>query len=234
MGNYAIPKRLSFDKTKKVLKGWYLSDADKEPVSSSKVKDRTGINEASRLNNFFVETDILDKDGRSYTLTPDGEELTKAISRNNEEKAKSLLGERIKESAAVDELLSYIEINEPLEKSEIKSYLVELVNADNSGQKTGVNTLIEMIEWSELIEKTDGGFKASRNIQDYEDVESTSKQDGEVDENQTSETVTRTSYQEENKLEVNLNLSGDEKPEDVKELIVAVREGLDEEIDTNE
>ena len=140
-------------------------------------------------------------------------------------------------------------------KDKVIESLAYLTETDHSSsrKKTGLSALVDLYRWTGILSETgDGEYQVSATeIQDEkQETELSESETGthEPEEEQTERSSSDPSHESaqtsstdnfgekvaDDTISVNIKLSGDENPQNVKDLIVAVREGFQEDIDFSE
>lgn len=233
---------------KEVLAGYdKISDVGDE-ISDEEVAEVRNPSKdlARRQKKFFNDIGILNKDGKSYHLTEQGQKLGKFIRFNQDSDAKPVLQNLLLDWEPTDEILSYID-SSGIEEDELRNKIGFVTSTELSTRrkKTGAEAIVDLLEWTEIIAQNDQGTyeKSEENLKDNRDNEL------ENDENSgksTEKSVTVDGGQSQNHvlisdgssesegLHINLDISGDDDPENVRKLLLAIRKGTQQNLEEPE
>ncbi|MGB9987330.1 hypothetical protein [Salarchaeum japonicum] len=247
MTDYPIPKRASLDDIKDILKAYYLEGAHSEPVSTNAVENAANMSDkVGRQTKFLVGIGLLKKEGRSgRILTEDGEDIAEALMAGNETLAKSLMSDTLSEWEFTSKITGFLRMQrpEPVESDR----LLEYISANSSSSdKRGRKTLINLLEWCQIIKNTEDGYELSKRggeedsdeVKESEDTNSKTDRSTEV-ETATEETataytpnVTEASVEESTaNVNIQIEISGSDDPANVEQVITAVKNALDPDSD---
>lgn len=247
MTEYKIPKA-SFDVIKNLIAGWYIAGAYEEPKSNSDVERYTGTNKStiSRNNTFLSNIGILEKDGHHRALTDSGSKVGEALSNDDEREAKRQMVSCLESWEFTDPFESVVNLNQPLTEEELAQQVASITEHELEGRATtGIHALIELYEWAGFLQEQDNHYRWTEpSISGVKD-QSPQKQEASTQSNpssQTSQPDTEASPQSNipssmtepvvsNSLEIQLEISGDANPQNVKKLVKSVRLGLLEDLD---
>lgn len=254
MPAYQIPKS-KFDVLRNTMIGWYRAGADEEPKSNSDVEGYTNISKStiSRQNKFLTQLGILKKEGHKRQLTEEGTEITQALARNQDKKAKRLLRPLLEDIELTEQIHSIMEISGPLSEEEVIEEMASITGHDTEERrvKTGLRAFIHLYEWVGYFESDDGQYHAvSRSELEEPSVETIETDEGNdttADETGSTHGVdgpaTPHSMQTQSRppitgggLNITVEISADHGPKDIRNAIIAIREGLQYDLDqsTNE
>jgi hypothetical protein len=159
MADHAIPKGVSLETLRDILTGWAAVGAAEEPKYTADVEEHTGVSDAvGRQNNFFEELGILEPEGQKHRLTETGAEATGPLVVADEEAATDAL-RSILESWPVTEELRGILRDNPTPEEDLVPVVAAITGQDpDSGRvETGARTLLELLDWVDLLERDEEG-----------------------------------------------------------------------------
>ena len=91
MSDLEVPKRVSLEDIKDILKAYYIEGAHQEAVSTDAIKATADMGDkVGRQTSFLVQLGLLNKEGHDRHLTDDGGDISEALMSGNESLAKSL------------------------------------------------------------------------------------------------------------------------------------------------
>ena len=253
MPNHPIPKT-QIETLKDIIEGYYEAADAGELVEDEDVEDETeySADVIRRQKKFFADVRVLEKDGYDYTLLEPGHQIGRALAFDRGSDAVEGFGELLTGWEVTDQLKDDLG-NKRHAKDKVIESLAYLTETDHSSsrKKTGLSALVDLYRWTGILSETgDGEYQVSATeIQDEkQETELSESETGthEPEEEQTERSSSDPSHesaqtsstdsfaQEEtvadDTVSVDIKLSGDENPQNVKDLIVAVREGLRENI----
>jgi hypothetical protein len=237
MSEYNIP-RSQLDVVKNIIIGWYRAGADTEPQSNGDVEDFTSISKStvSRQNKFLTELGILQEDGRKRRLTESGIELAEALAKGDSIKAKEKMRSILDEWALTERFYSIVDMSGPMAEDEMEQELASITGREREGRSaTGLSTLVSLYEWA-------GFFEYDENKEEYRALpkperpsteqsepsqkkESASQTDGSDHQSETSSTSVER-VESDFPIQISVEISGDDDPANVEELIKSIRRGL--------
>ena len=263
MPNHPVPKT-QIETLKDIIEGYYEAADTGELVEDEDVEDETEYSDdvIGRQKKFLADVGVLERDGYDYTLLEPGHQIGRALAFDRGSDAVEAFRELLNGWEVTDQLKDDLG-NKSHAKDKVIESLAYLTETDHSSprKKTGLSALVDLYRWTGILSETgDGEYQVSATeIQD-------GKQETELPENETgthepeeeeeqtersssdpphepAQTSSTDSFAQEvtvadDTVSVDIKLSGDENPQNVRELIVAVRKGLQENIkiskDTNE
>lgn len=248
MADYAIPKRVSFDRLTDIIGGWYRVGAHKEGKRTSDVEEETGItNHVGRQNEFLVSIGILSKEGYDRKLTEEGYNLAEALVIDDVPTAKSEMRSLLENWDFTDLLKRYFKANEPIDQDSLSKKVCDIVGKDPEGKTTGVHALIDTYEWAGVIELNESGeytlSKEKKKTEEGKKTEPQEEKTGELGSSKEQELARSDEVNskpperqvlretEDAQFQINLNLSGEENPEKVAKLIKRIRVALEKDMD---
>lgn len=157
MTEYEIPKRASRDQLLSILKAYYLEGAHNDAVTTSAVENTLGTSDiVGRQTAFLTEIGILEKEGTKRRLTETGEKISEAIMAENDELAKSLFATNLQDWEFVVDITKFVQMRDD---GASRDSLAEFLDANaSSSDRTGINSLIDILTWSGVLEKAEDGF----------------------------------------------------------------------------
>lgn len=242
----AIPKANS-NKLKEVLAGYDKVAEAGEVVSDEEVGEARNVGEdtARRQKKFLCEIDVI-KNGHDYRLTEEGQQLGKYIRFNQDDQARESLRALLDDYEPIPELLSHID-SDGIEHDNLvdKVGFVTESELTTSRKKSGAEAIVELLEWTDFITSDEEDifhlFEGNESSNESESSESSSKtaanSQGAINERQAERSRTnevdsndRTLGVQSGAVDIQLELTGDEDPENVRKIILAARKGLQQDI----
>ena len=240
MTEFEIPKRASLDDIKDILKAYYLVGAHNEPVRTAEVKDTAQLGDkVSRQTNFLASLGVLSKEGRERGLTKDGESIAEALMAGNESLSKSLMRESLNEWKFTDKITGFLRMQEPepVEEERLREFIS--ANADSDDTR-GQKALLELLKWADILDANENGYKISDGVGDEKGLDSGGKEQPQAEERGGRKTgkekpitqeitdITRepNTSKKADSFSLNIEISGNDDPENVEKVIEAVRRAL--------
>lgn len=244
--SHAIPKA-SIDSLDEVLAGYNKTTEAGELIDDDEVADVRDLTKdvAKRQKKFFAEFGVLEKDGRNYRLTEEGDTLGKYIRFNQMEDAAVAVAKFLDEWEPTAEILAHLG-NEGLTKGELvdKIALVTANDITNWRKEAGVSALIAMLERAELIGTEDDKYYQNEGSQSSSgDALAASAGQSETEAIEQPEPVAEPTVSEvpvtqpgstqvqTSGLNISLDISGSDDPENVRQLLLAIRHGVEANLD---
>lgn len=239
--SHPIPKT-SIEKLKEVLAGYNkVWDAGDEIDDSEVAAVRDVSQDIARRQKKFLEgIGVLEKDGRSYLLTEEGHELGRLVRFNEDDAAGKLLREFLDGWEPTEEVLAHVDGEMGLEELSGKVALVTANELSTKRKKTGARTVIELLEWAGYIEESNGKYSISEESQETETVANQPSQarPESPEPAQTTEqpharpvAMANGATAQTGNIDISLDISGSDDPENVRQLLLAIRRGSQGEID---
>ncbi|AWB27802.1 hypothetical protein [Halococcoides cellulosivorans] len=255
MPNHPVPKA-SLDTLQEIIEGYYEAADTDELVEDEDVEEEieSSSDVIRRQKKFFADVGLLSKEGHDYRLLQAGNNIGRALAFDREGEAAEGLRDLLDEWEVTEELINDIGSGE-LVKDEVIDSLAFITETDPSTprKKTGLAALVDLFVWTGILIETEGGNYRIADTQRQSDSVETKQTEEIADEkeerqDQSPESEPSVDGQEEEvrvypqeepsaskilkegQFSINLDLSGDEGPENVKKLIIAVREGLEAEV----
>jgi hypothetical protein len=252
MTEFPIPKRVSADDIKDILKAYYIEGAHNEPVKTAPVEDSSGLSDrVGRQTKFLVELGLLEKNGRERSLTNDGEDVAEALMGGNESLAKSLMREVFTDWEFTGKIRGFLRMNEP--EPTDTDRLLEYIDANTSGSdKRGYSTLIELLVWVDLLEETEDGYSLSDGKKDQkdstvkDDVPNDKKPSKEREDIQRDDVAEMPNIKSDQNIgalvadsgkfsfSIEMTVSPEDNPDEVESIVSAVRRGLKRDVGADE
>lgn len=241
MTDFAIPKRVSVEDLKDILKAYYIEGAHSEPVRTDSVENTAGMGDkVGRQTNFLIDVGLIIKQGRKRALTEDGESIAEALMGGNESLAKSLTRETLNEWKFTDKIKGFVRMQEPEPVEQAR--LMEYISANaNSTDNRGRRTLIEFLVWADILDKEESGYTLSERHSDGvgKETESDTDSDGELsaDSGEKIRNIvggTTSSKSASEAISINVEISATDEPADIESAILAARRALTKDIDETE
>jgi len=160
MTEYAIPKGVSLDTLQDLVAGWAATGAAVEPRRTADVEDETGVTDATGRQNAFLEAlDILDPtENQRHELTDQGARLARALAKDDEATARETAHDVLADWPATEQIQGLVRGN-PMSRDELRPLVAAATGheLDDARVGTGVNTLLDLLEWSGHLERDDEG-----------------------------------------------------------------------------
>ena len=237
--DYTWPKRCTREKTQDIILGSYKAGILDESMKTSTLGDKTGLGgKVGRASTFLDDIGVFDKDGYSVELTDEGEELGKTLQMKLEDKAAKQFQHLLADHKLTDDIQTYVSVHNP-DRDELFEQVLDMVGKERDQQTTGLNGIIDLWEWSGLLE-LNGEDEYETNSPSDHDLQSNPS-------NESKEEKTQTKIQENNKqipsqeetlgntpISVNLEFKASDDPAEIKEVISAVRKSLQQDVSTEE
>lgn len=246
MAEYDVPSRISAEQLLDVIRGYYAKNAHEEPVSTGEVEDITQLTDkVGRQTKFLHNIGILESRGHKRELTEEGAVIGKALFEQNEKQAKTQLHTLLSEWTASDELMPFIQMQNP-GREEVLDYL-EPENA--SSDSRGLDALLDLYEWASVVEQDEEGLYSpseppkpetsnpaeQSNGEQVSDSENGGEGVGVSDSETNTEPVegasaptSSTDIKVNDQVQIELSFTAEDDPEDIKRTVMAVREALSE------
>ncbi|MFC7175985.1 hypothetical protein [Halosegnis marinus] len=187
--------------------GWYAAGAADAPVDTADAAAAAGYSDATTRQTPFLEAvGVLDAEGRDHRLTDRGAALAAALDAGDEAAARERFYTLLAgwpPTAQVRDLLR----GGAMTEDELLPRVADLTGADlDAGrERVGCRTLLDLFAWAGALDRTDDGRYLPGRVE------------------------TRAVERERSALTVGIELSVDVDPDDVENLVRAVRSGLDDE-----
>lgn len=156
---YHVPKGVGLDTLREILAGWDAVGAGAEPQYTADVEEATGISDAVRRQTRFLEDlGVLESEGQKHRLTHRGEQLASALANGDEARAREAARQLLATWPLTEEVRGIVRGN-PTDESELVDLVATMVDedADSSRVRSGVSTLLELLEWAQLLERDSAG-----------------------------------------------------------------------------
>lgn len=256
-----IPKA-SIDTIREVIEGYYEAGKVGDLVEDEEVEEEVeaSADVTRRQKRFLADFGILEKDGHDYRLRQEGNEVGRALAFEREDEAREQIREMLEAWEVTDELVEDIgqkEVNEVSVTDSI-AYLTE-TDPSTPRKKTGLGALVDLYVWTGIMEKSGENSYQVSVIEDQPDnlepeseavqeddadisengeqaLESESQNDRPVEDSQIPPSIQMTaeSGDKGSTFSINMGLSGEEDPKNVKKLVIAVRQGLQADLEEPE
>jgi hypothetical protein len=248
--SHAIPKTV-LESLNEVVAGYNkIADAGEE-IDDESVADVRDVSEdnARRQKKFFAEIDILDKNGHDYHLTEQGNKLGRLIRFDRQEDAAELYGELLDDWPPTAEILANVDDDGySLDDLADKVALVTANELTTRRKERGAETIVELLKWTGFLEEEDGIYRISENprANERENAETlgmsgesangAEQSDSQVESPPSANggVTGRQSSVQTGGLDISLNISGSDDPENVRQLLFAIRQGTQEDVDSYE
>lgn len=247
--SHPIP-RATLDTLREVLAGYNKIAEPGEKITDEGVEEARGVSEntAKRQKKFFVDIGILEKDGYDHLLTEVGDELGHLIVFNQDGDAKAIFRDLLDDWEPTAEILSHVD-SEGISREDLtdKVALVTVTELTTKRKEYGAGAIVDALEWTGFIEQNeDGTYYRSEGQPEPTSEEAAEEEvasqeppaqpeptgmaeprpqpnvDGEA---VATPTVGRTG------VDINLDVSGTDDPENVRQLLLAIRKGSQEDVE---
>ncbi|MFB6234506.1 MAG: hypothetical protein ABEH81_02785, partial [Halopenitus sp.] len=155
MTEHHVPKGVSLETLKEVLAGWAAVGAASEPQYTSEVESVTELSDTvGRQTRFLEDVGALAAEGQKHRLTEAGDELASALAVDEEERAKDAARDLLSSWDVTRRVRGLVRGN-PLSEDDLVDHVITVVDEDHdSGRvRSGVSTLLEFMEWAELLNR---------------------------------------------------------------------------------
>lgn len=252
MSGYSIPYA-SEKSIKDTIAGYYRASSSGGEVSAKKAAEGADVSEdvARRQRGFLAEIGILEKGDSGYALTDKGQKIGRALRHDREDDAKGPFAEALRGWEATSKILDDLGPDYNNEEDVMDSIgFITDHELNTRRQQAGANGLIGLYEWTGILETNENGeYRAAGGDIDETKSESPAEPGGSTGEEQENPGQSRSPPTDTNStdrrgeapptdmditnpvFDISLELNGDEDPENVHDLIMAVRLALYEDID---
>lgn len=248
--SHAIPKT-TLESLNEVIAGYNKMADNGEKITDEGVGDVRDVSKdiARRQKKFLAEIGVLEKEGYDYYLTEKGHELGRLVRFNQQEDAGRLYRELLDDWEPTAEILANVDDGGlHLDDFADKVALVTANELTTPRKETGAETVVELLEWTGFVEEEDGAYRISEEAEVDERGESESLgtsdeepgslgQDEASAESRESANGGVASRQPSNQTggpDISLDISGSDDPENVRQLLLAIRKGTQEDLDNYE
>lgn len=240
MAQFPIPKRVSLDDLKDIIKAYYVEGAHNNPVSTSAVDDTAQLaDRVGRQTPFLVSIGVLEKEAQQRILTDEGMEIAEALMGGNEEIARSRMRETITSWEFTSKIQGFVRMQGPVDDDQLSEYLsANIESSDDRGKRT----LIDLLLWADILEQSDED--------EYVTSDGSAKpdpgEDGSDESDEKSESPSKTSFDQtdsseryreqssEASVNIDFSFSAEDDPADIEAVIEAARRGLAGDIEMND
>jgi len=236
MTQFPIPKRVSLDDLKDIIKAYYVEGAHNNPVRTADVEDTAQLaDRVGRQTPFLVSIGVLEKEGRQRILTEEGEDIAEALMGGNEEIARSRMRETITSWEFTSKIQGFVRMQGPVDDDQLSEYLsANIESSDDRGKRT----LIDLFLWADILERSeedeyvtsDGSAKPNIHEEGSEDSDDIPEPPSSPSLDQTESGNRNGKRSAEASIEIDFSFSAEDDPGDIEEVIEAVRRGLAAEI----
>jgi hypothetical protein len=204
MSETSIPKGVSRETLLDIVCGWYEAGANDGPVNTADVEAATGHPDAvSRQTGFLEAVGVLTEVGQRHELTPTGARLARALLEDDRPAARDTVGDLLSEWSFTTRVTD-LTAGRPLSEAALLAEVAHDAGHEPEGRaRTGLTTLLDLWVWSGVLARTDEGR--------YEPAEDP------------EEAATGGDT-----LQVGLQLSVDVNPNDVRDIVQSLREGMED------
>ncbi|MFD1644669.1 hypothetical protein [Haloarchaeobius litoreus] len=258
MTDHPVPKT-QIDSLKTIIEGYYEAGAVGEEVEDEDVAEEIELSSdvIKRQKRFLADIGLLEKDGYDYTLLEEGHEVGRGLAFDRNDDAVEALYDLLDGWEVTEQLISDID-GEVKSEEELVDSLAYLTETDPNGRKkTGLTALVHLYRWVGILSQAgENKYKLSDpDTERSEDqtVEETSTPD--VVEESGKNTPTTKSLSEPTPEEqvpghsvpetthkvqteegisgditIDIELKGDDDPDNVQALLLAIRKGLHDDL----
>ena len=165
----------SFSELTKLLIAFAKS---KNAASLDDLNKLTGINKTLiSSNNGFLDSIGAISGGNKKEATPDGKKLGLALANGMEDEAKTQVKKLLSENEFLESMITALGIK-PRSVDDFQSHIAYSLGKELKGRnKTGAGSVIEMMEFSGLIEENDGLLSPVKNVSPSPQPVSLNKED---------------------------------------------------------
>lgn len=159
MSDHAVPKGVSLETLMEILSGWAAVGGARESHYTVDVENHTGIRDVvGRQNAFFEELGLLEPDGQKHRLTETGAGVAGPLVVANEKRAAEVIRPVLESWPPTEEIRGLVREN-PMTEEELVPLIAAATGQDSetSRIRTGVRTVLELLEWADLLEQNDEG-----------------------------------------------------------------------------
>ena len=154
-----VPEMINVDSLTKIIIAYEKAGGSQKEVSTEEVAQISGIASSNvGINNkFFASIGLIEGKKGGYKLTTLGSEYAKALDWGRLEEAQFLLKKIIKDKPIVQKVVSYVELNKPVQKDDLIAKIAIFANVPNQPRfSTGIKAFVEMLTLSKILQETDG------------------------------------------------------------------------------
>lgn len=241
--------RASLDAIEETLAGYSKTADVGDAISDDDVADSRDVSSdvAKRQKRFFVNIGILEKDGHDHLLTERGETLSELIRFNQDDEVTARFRGILNEWEPTDEILAHVEGGISEEDLENAIALVTETDLSSWRHEAGATAVITLLERTGFIEKdqngqyhvadgnqepTETGTQVADVTTSVEPTASTPVESGTGAAEAPTPTVGDSPQQAGvTGVSINLDVSGTDDPENVRQLLLAIRKGSREDLE---
>jgi len=248
--SHEIPKTVP-ETLNEVVAGYNKTADVGEEISDEDVAEMRDVGEdiAGRQKKFFADIGVLDKDGYDYSLTEKGNELGELVRFDQQEEAAKVYRELLDEWEPTEEILAHVgEEGLSLDDLADRVALVTANELTSSRKERGAETVVDLLEWAGFLEEDDGVYRISKKSEPdkKEDTETLGATDDLAEETSQSDVQVesppsanggvagRQPSAQTGGLDISLDISGSDDPENVRQLLLAIRQGTQEDVENYE
>jgi len=227
-----------------IIQAFFQLRATDQTVGTAEVSDLVTISRdtVSKQMRFLLATDILIKDGRGYIFSDLGSKYAKLISWDQQDEANSVLKDLLIKSSEIEKFIGWLKVKRsPVSYEDAVSRygIISGIPKHRSDLKTGIEAVLNFLVESKMIEKTeDGLLRLVESEKDKTHSKKPMKEDidivdelgtwKEINKSRKQEYLDSSSYSID--FRINLHINSDMNPNWVKKMIIAVRKGIEEDI----
>lgn len=255
MSAHPVPKA-QIETIKNVIEGYYQAANVGEIVTDKDVSNTSSASEDTvrRQKKFLADIGVLDKDGHDYTLLEPGRKAGHALAYGRETDAIETINGLLAGWEVTDDLKNDMR-DETRSRDEVIDTLAYLTETDvssssgSSRRKTGIEALADLYQWVGILTETKNSDFQLTNTNTQERRESLEEDETENSDSESlgpspSGKTIKDSVStipssgngsvefagDDDILSINIDLTGEENPENIKNLVIAIREGLHHQI----
>lgn len=243
---HSIPKA-SVDSVNEVVAGYNKIAEAGQVIDDEMVAEARDVTSdvARRQKKFFAEIGVLDKDGRDYTLTEQGDELGEMVRFNQEDEAMAIYAELLDEWEPTAEIVAHAD-NDGISHDDLvdKVALATSTELTTARKKTGAGAIIDLLVGAGFFDEDGDVYYAADKSKSKEpeavsepSVKTTSDPEVGGPSTSTQDAPTESRVQPtvhhppSGGIDISLDINGSDDPENVRKLLVAIRESIETNLD---
>jgi len=245
--SHEIPKTIP-DTIDEVVAGYNKTTDVGEEISDEDVAEMRDVSEdtAGRQKKFLADIGVLDKNGYDYSLTEKGNELGELARFNQQEEAAKVYRELFDEWEPTEEILGHVgEDGLSLDGLANKVALVTVNELNSPRKQRGAETVVKLLERAGFLRQEDGVYRISENSEpdEKEETETYSTTDNAAERTSQPDVKSespssanggvagRQPSAQTGGVNISLDISGSDDPENVRQLLLAIRQGTQENVE---
>lgn len=249
--SHPIP-RATLDTLKEVLEAYNKIADPGEKITDEGVEEVREVSEntAKRQKKFFVDLGILTKEGYDHLLSETGHEIGHLLVFNEDEEAGELFRDLLDNWEPTAEILAYID-SDGISRDDLMNIVGRVTATELTSNRIeyGALAVIDALEWTGFIERREDGNYYQSAIEPEMGEEDGAKT---VAEPPTTSSATQSEPTGAGQprpdpsvdggaianptvattgVDINLDVSGSDDPENVRQLLLAIRKGSEEDVE---